>query len=162
MSASTRRGSATRHPMATQESRTPHPSPFGTQRQPEQPHPDMSRPASDRAATPPASSHEPARSEGMPHGSVPGNFFASAQPSDVQRALREQRLLRRRQLLPASRASSGARTAKTLRARIESRLRSVIRLAPLPVLRLVRRISPRLCSDFSLLMRTHATRGRRP
>ncbi len=144
----THKGSVTRHPKATLESQIQCAAPSDTHRQPEPPHLDKSRPASGRAATPHAASRAPAHSEGKPHGSVRATLQPTASGDGAEQALLEQKLLRRRQLLPANPATKRAWQPQSARAKIELRVRSVMKRAPRPVQLLVERIYPRFSPGY--------------
>lgn len=161
MSHFNRKGSATRPPKAIQENRTPLPSLSGTHRPPALPYPDTCRPASGHAETLPAAWRERSRSEGMPRGSVPGSFFASGPLSAEQKASIERKIefRRRQRLYRAMRANPPAWHPTTLRGVIEFRVRAVMRLAPLPVQRLVEHIYPRF-SPYYVMPLDEFTKGR--
>lgn len=160
MKRSSQKVSASRHPMATLESRLRLLALSGTHHQPEPPCHGTNRPASGHAETAPTAPREPSRSEDKPHESALGSAFASSPSSGAQPVSTEQRLVSRRRLRATIAARRSARCKKARLARIESRLRSVIRLAPLPVQRLVARMCPRLSSPFSIVVLTQASRNR--
>jgi len=161
VSASTRKGSAIRPAKAIQENQPLALLPCDKRHQPAPLHPGMNRLALNHVETLRAALREHSRSEGMPHGSVRATLHSSAFDASSESALRAQKLLRRRQLLPARSANPGAWRPRSARAKIEFRLRSVIRLAPLPVQRLVGRICPRLSSGLVAPFWDDSTKGRR-
>ena len=139
---------ANRHPRAIQENHTLRPSQTGTPGQPELPYRDRSRLASDRAAISPTASRRPARSAGRLRELVRENRLASISDVAARRLLIEQRRLRYRRIRRTMLANPVTWRPQSIRAKIEFRVRSVLRRAPLPVQQLVEHIYPRFSPRY--------------
>lgn len=131
-----------------------------TQRQPTRSLCDKGLQGSRRDVITPQEMPAPDSIEGMTRTLVREISSASERSSDEQKALIAKRLESRRRRLRAIEAKRQPRCSLTRRARLESRVRSVIRRVPRPLQRLVGHIYPRFSPDYVLSLEDYSQGGR--
>lgn len=141
-------GSETDRPTASPGNRSPLPLPSEALRQPVRSYFGMSRPATDRTATPLPASHEPACSADTPHAPAAETPHSISSDAVARRVRLEQRRQSRRHDLAATRSTPLTWRPRSVRAAFELLVRKAMRPAPRPVRQLVEHIYPRFSPDY--------------